>query len=78
MSYNFKKGDILKIKESQKQELVNLYKDRGGMSGVSPSSINKPMVFLRYYGSNAVVLAKGEEFEKSLNHDRFTKINSGY
>jgi len=73
MGHNFKKGDKLKIKASVKKELLNLYNHSEGMSGVSPEWINSTMTFIRYYGSNAVVLPEGRMIELSLNHSRFIK-----
>jgi len=70
----FSRGQKIKIKEEQKQELIERYHSSNGISGVSPNIIDKTMTFLHYDGSNAVVCPDGEDIYVHLYYDRFTPL----
>lgn len=83
---SFSSGDIVKIKDNVKKELLSLYKNRDGMSGVSPKYIDDTFIVDRpaYDGSNLRVRSKKDKSKTlSLSDSRFenfkesTKLKEG-
>lgn len=67
------KGDNLIIKEECKDELVNLYKCSGGMSGLSKQDIDHIFIYIDMDGSNIRAMDKETKQISSLNYERFLK-----
>lgn len=71
----FKLGDLLKIKDSDKEELIARYESSGGMSGIPRKEIDYTYVYQGMDGSN--IIAKWQLDKSviiSLNHSRFEYV----
>ena len=62
----------MKIKETHKKELIDLYESSNGMSGIASDDINKEYVLIDYSGSNIRAHQKDNiNIIVSLNYSRF-------
>ena len=67
-------GNKVKIIESAKNELIESYQFRKGLSGVNPKDINKEFEINYFEGSN-ISVKNTEGVEYSLNKRRFELIS---
>ncbi len=70
----YTQGERIKIKSSEKEELVSHYETSSGMSGMSRKDVNNIYIYKGMDGSN--IMAENEldnSVKISLNHLRFEK-----